>query len=404
MPEAGIGQTFGGTSCATRSGGWTARLQKTALAGLSVMLAATASAVQDFTGGTLTVTATDDDVFITGGGGIAAVNGVPVADAALVERIVVNGGPDANNIDLTQVEPNSFTALTSVTINGGGGADSIFGSQLADTIIDPDGGDTFNDTPGNDTYIVHLGGSGTTLLDGIGLGGNTLIIEGSAGADVIHAGPTQATSGGQTIVYSGIAQLTLLGGDGDDVFVVQSSADFPILVNGQGGVNGLAFDNEGQAVIQTDGSIAIAGKQPVNFASIASVSNCNQAGAADANLDGVPDGCEQALSSGGDNTGGDNTTGGNNTGGSDTGGSSSGGSTGGTSTGGSSTTTSGDNAVSSGGDSGSSGGDDSAATPAEVEEVLECGAGLCGAGTAQLMPMLLLGLCGAKMRMRSRRQ
>lgn len=97
----------------------------------------------------LQITATGDDTVAIAADalGNVMVNGstvtasVALAKAADVQRIVVNpiaglDGPGANLIDLTGVTKAAFSNLTdgNVVLNGGAGADTIFGSQFGDAI------------------------------------------------------------------------------------------------------------------------------------------------------------------------------------------------------------------------------------------------------------------------------
>ena len=78
----------------------------------------------------------------------------PTPAASTVTAIVVTGS-DANNvIDLSGVLAAQFTALTSLSADGGDGNDSITGStDFADSLIGGDGRDTLNGQAGNDTLI-----------------------------------------------------------------------------------------------------------------------------------------------------------------------------------------------------------------------------------------------------------
>ena len=115
----------------------------------------------------------------------------------------MTGGPLANMIDVSALAASTAPNLTTVTIDGGAGDDTITGTNLADTI---DGG------AGNDT-ILGLGGDDT--IRG-GLGNDTIL--GGAGADTIFgdtaadSSPTLVGLDGMNLVrFSAAAPTTPIG-------------------------------------------------------------------------------------------------------------------------------------------------------------------------------------------------
>jgi hypothetical protein len=80
-----------------------------------------------------------DPIAITrGNDGNVKVNGADLtggatAGAAAVKEISVLGGPGANLIDVSAILPSSFQALQSITVDGGGGADTLLAPRQADT-------------------------------------------------------------------------------------------------------------------------------------------------------------------------------------------------------------------------------------------------------------------------------
>jgi len=169
------------------------------LAGLSALAAAgllalpgTASAGVNASvaGGKLTVTSdAGDAVTIVCDGTNVKVNtldpGAATACSAITE-IEVTGDAQANNINLNGVTDELFTALTKVQVAGGGGDDTIAGSEIQDTLIGDSGTDRivgFRNAAG--TRDVMLGGEGDdTLVWNPGDGDDTM--EGEAGNDTIE--------------------------------------------------------------------------------------------------------------------------------------------------------------------------------------------------------------------------
>ncbi len=134
-----------------------------------------------------------------------------------IERVVGDGAIIAargdNSYQYRNVLDFSGTELIGIArIQGGGGQDSINGSQRADTILGGAGDDILAGNDGDDRIE---GGAGLDQLTG-GAGNDTLFggsgadfIEGGPGDDVIHPGGGLGGGAGDTIV----------GGDGNDRFV-----------------------------------------------------------------------------------------------------------------------------------------------------------------------------------------
>ena len=125
--------------------------------------------------GALSITSNANNPMTIGAGvdGNVTLNGVlltattnvvagPVA-ASTVQALIVTGGSGNNLIDLSGVTATSFTALTSVSIDGGAGNDTITGSSLSDSIQGGMGKDTLNGLGGNDSLS---GGAGSDVLNG----------------------------------------------------------------------------------------------------------------------------------------------------------------------------------------------------------------------------------------------
>ncbi len=101
-------------------------------------------------------------------------NGNSNLSARDVVSIVANGGTGGNRINLSGVTPISFPSLTSVTINGNGGNDTITGSSFGDLIHGNAGNDSIVAGPGDD---VILGDDGNDTL--VGDAGNDTLTGGN---------------------------------------------------------------------------------------------------------------------------------------------------------------------------------------------------------------------------------
>jgi Ca2+-binding RTX toxin-like protein len=179
-----------------------ARRKSRSRAGVSVFVGAAAAALLAFPGaasaavtssvtnGDLVVTSdAGDAIAITSVGGQVKVNGADPgngpAASATIDSIAVTGDSGANNINLSGVNGTDFTTLASVTVDGGGGNDTINGSQLADTL---DGGD------GNDRIIGDDNPLNTDDLMRGEAGDDTLVWNPGDDDDVNEGGPGNDTS------------------------------------------------------------------------------------------------------------------------------------------------------------------------------------------------------------------
>ena len=386
------------------------RRSAAALLGLLAGAALAGAAVTfQFDGQTLSITASGnagENITVAVASGQVTVNGTPAAPANAVVSIEILGTPADDTIDLVTIDPGDLPLLTAVTIDGGGGADQIFGSQGNDTIIDEDGGDDWIDQGGDDTYIISpTGGNlGPTELSGAGAGSDTLSIEGTSGDDVFKVSAGQVSLGARSVTI-GIAQLdaiSLMGNGGDDTFVVAPLDNTPVGIDGGAGNDHLAIDNQGLSATQSSGQISLTGKAPVRFSGVENVTNCDFATLAstDNDGDGVPDECDVNPNAG-DGVGG---AGGDDAGGDDNGGQNGPADGGQDGLGGGDSV--GDNSPGSGdagpGAGGDAPGDDADGTdmPADALLPAACGAGLCGFGLVPAMPLMLAGLGGFKWRLR----
>ena len=169
----------------------------------------------------------DDTVQFTGtGDGFDAVTGAAGNDAivattagtnvgltsiATTEFITDNGLGGLHVLGSNNADTLNFTAVTLtnvVNIDGGGGADTLTGSQNADVILGGAANDTINGGNGNDTII---GGAGNDTLNGqgdndtfqfAGTGNGFDAVTGAAGTDRV-----EATSNATNIGLSSIATV-----------------------------------------------------------------------------------------------------------------------------------------------------------------------------------------------------
>ena len=177
--------------------------------------AASAAVNSSVTNGDLVVSSTaGDPIAITS----VEVNGVQqvkvngqdpgngAAQSAAIDSIVVTGDAGANSIDLSGVDNPPFTTLASITVDGGGGNDTIIGSKLADTLNGGGGNDriTPDDNPQN-TQDVARGDAGddTMVWNGgddndVNVGGadsDTTEVNGAAAGEEFTVKPSTAMPG-----------------------------------------------------------------------------------------------------------------------------------------------------------------------------------------------------------------
>ena len=154
-------------------------------------------------------------------------------DANTVQTIDIRGGDGANDIDLGNrlglggVDTAVFTSLTSVSIDGANGDDTLTGTLNFDDVIigghgedlisagtgaqTIDGGDGDDTITGGPAADEINGGDGDDVIDG-GDGSDT--IDAGDGHDVV-AGGDELTGAGDRII-GGHGDDTLSGGDGND--------------------------------------------------------------------------------------------------------------------------------------------------------------------------------------------
>jgi Ca2+-binding RTX toxin-like protein len=186
-------------------------LAGTAAAAVAAVLAlpgvASAWVTSSVNNGVLTVTSdAGDPIDIAVDAGNVKINGGnpsggPDVPASTITSMDVTGGPDGNDIDLSGVNSAAFTSLTDVSVDGGGGNDTINGSQLADVLHGDAGNDRIigDDNPtatrdqsfgdaGDDTLVWNPGddddrgegGDGTDTIEVNGGGDETFTVAPSA--------------------------------------------------------------------------------------------------------------------------------------------------------------------------------------------------------------------------------
>ncbi len=158
-------------------------------------------------GGTLTVTASEAGSDIT----VAAdrhravrvtVDGVErTFDRRRVERVVISGGPGDDRI---QVEDAAGPFRSAVTVDGGGGNDTLIGGAGPELLDGGDGDDVLTAGTGGQTL---QGGAGDDTLTG---GPGHDLLEGGDGDDLLRGGS------GPNQLYGDAGNDTLDGGSGSD--------------------------------------------------------------------------------------------------------------------------------------------------------------------------------------------
>ncbi|MHC4876750.1 MAG: leishmanolysin-related zinc metalloendopeptidase [Planctomycetota bacterium] len=156
-----------------------------------------------------------------------------------VTSISIRGGAGSNLIDLSGVDSTEFVNLTSVSISGNDGDDTIIGTADRDDIIL--GGD------GNDNITT---GVGQNLIDGGD--GNDTITSGD-GADTVDAGD------GHDLVMLGDGDDTARGGDGNDTLSGGDGNDTIEGSNGEDVLNGNAGDDDLDGGMGNDSAMGDAG-------------------------------------------------------------------------------------------------------------------------------------------------
>ncbi|WP_372619527.1 beta strand repeat-containing protein [Falsiroseomonas sp.] len=147
----------------------------------------------------------------------------PVAfaiDAGDIEAVVVNMGGGADLF----VAGSNLAGVVSLTVDGGGGADTIIGGNGADTLLGGDGNDFVAGRQGND--LARLGAGNDVFVWDPGDGND--VVEGDAGTDVLVFNGSGANEVMEATANGGRLRLTRDVGnivmDADDVEILAIQA------------------------------------------------------------------------------------------------------------------------------------------------------------------------------------
>jgi Ca2+-binding RTX toxin-like protein len=151
-------------------------------------------------------------------------------DIGTTERLVLDA---SGGDDIVRTKGN-LSALIKLTIDGGVGNDTLFGSNGSDRLLGGDGNDFVDGQQGNDVAL--LGAGDDTFRWNPGDGND--VVEGAAGKDTLQfngnnaANKIDVTGSGTTVVVAGLsAKVTVKNSEG---------ANDTVLVNGLGGSDTLS--------------------------------------------------------------------------------------------------------------------------------------------------------------------
>lgn len=262
--------------------------------------AGAAITVNSFDAGTLTVTSdAADPIAIACVGGNVEVNTVaPTNDPTCsnVVAIAINGGPGANEIDLTGTPASVFTSLDDITVVAGGGNDDFVVGDLGDVPITITGGVgadeiTFNGSGAADLIFVGTapasavqigGGAGATSVVAtddievatIGLGGGADVFTVDAGPDVLAGTVTGGAGDDQIMIADG--GWTVDGGDGSEFYDITFGALGGVVTVNDTGAGGADFDSlsysECDAIVDADS--VTSGAEVVDYAGLELTPTC----------------------------------------------------------------------------------------------------------------------------------
>ena len=168
----------------------------------------------------------------TSGGVLTPNSNIATTSSRAIQSILITGGDEANDIDLSGVLAADFTSLTSIVVDAGNGHDTLTGSpDFADSLFGEDGNDSIIGSGGNDTLDGGDGADtiiGGTAVDSIRGGDGADSITSGDGADSIEAG------NGSDSVDAGNGDDTVMAGNGEDTVDGGAGNDF---LNGDGGAD-----------------------------------------------------------------------------------------------------------------------------------------------------------------------
>jgi len=187
-------------------------------------------------GGTLSVQSdASDRLVITCLGGIVKINGNnpgsgPAACVAIA-AIVVSGGPGANTINLSGVELTPFSGLTTVSVDGNDGDDTIAGTPFADALDGGAGNDRVVGARGDDQMLGDAGDD--TLVWNNDDGSETM--DGADGTDTVEVNGAAAGGDVFTIKPDSIAGRVAFQRTNLVPFTLDIRTTEKLAVNGSGG-------------------------------------------------------------------------------------------------------------------------------------------------------------------------
>ena len=191
---------------------------------------------------------------------------------ALGDHLTINGNGGADTIDASGVD----TLLLNMAFNFGNDGGSLLGSLFADLIEVAITGNSagtlrLDGRGGADTYTVQLNGGNTnatiTIADSGGTAGDSAIVNGTSGAEVIrlYSNMLQQGSNTETINYSGLENITVNTlGDSDRVTVFSTHTGTTLINTGIGADLVAVQGISGPTTVQTG-----AGADHVNVGSLA---------------------------------------------------------------------------------------------------------------------------------------
>jgi Ca2+-binding RTX toxin-like protein len=199
------------------------------LAGLVVAPASAQVTVTDNSVFSVAVAANESVSITCSGGKIqVSVDGAAspfTTDCADVTSLSVGATGDFDNdIDLSGVTAVLFPSLSIVSIDGGGGADNLTGSELDDNVRGGTGADTFKGLGGNDVFTWDPGDGSDVVIGGDGK--DTLVFNGSDADEVFALNPDGTRFallrdlGNIDMQVESTETLQLFGRGGDDSLTV----------------------------------------------------------------------------------------------------------------------------------------------------------------------------------------
>ncbi|MEW6583709.1 MAG: hypothetical protein AB1416_13215, partial [Actinomycetota bacterium] len=208
------------------------------VAALAAAAPAHAAVSATIASGALTVSGDGDTITVTCSGGNVKVSGADPAGGPAactsVTSITVAGGAGADSIFLGGVVPVLFTGNPTVTADGGGGSDLISGGELPETLRGGLGNDVVTAGGGNDV-VQWVPGDASDLVEG-GAGLDRLAFTGSAGAEIV----TVTANGMRTRVQRNVGGITMDLGGVETVEVDALAGADQVTVTGLAGVADLA--------------------------------------------------------------------------------------------------------------------------------------------------------------------